>query len=941
MTPERWERIQELYHAARLRTEVDRARFLTDACAGDEPMLREVQALLEQPVSTGSFVDFLGGPAPAHLRGQPTGEMLTGMRVGHYQVLSLLGQGGMGEVYRAHDVKLGRDVAIKVLPTVFTSDAERLARFDSEARMLAALNHPHIGAIYGLEDIDRLPALVLELVEGDTLADRLLGGPISLRHALGFARQTADALDAAHRQGIIHRDLKPANIKITPDGVVKVLDFGLAKAGATEHPSTEDVSRTATAAVGATRAGVILGTVTYMSPEQARGLTVDTRTDIWSFGCVLFEMLTGRPPFTGETIAETIAAILERDPDWKALPSGTPARIRELLRRCLHRDVGRRLQNIAEARETIEHALRGWNRWRVATMASAAVAALTIGGALWWREPARPPDRSEWIQLTQFPDSVVQPALSPDGRMVTFVQGETNPLVPFTIGQVFVKHLPDGEPVQLTHDRTAKMTPVFSPDGSRIVYGTINERFEWDTWSVRVPDGEPQLWLRNASGLIWNGPNHVLFAEMKNNPHMGIVTSEESRLGQRDVYVPADAQGMAHLAYPSPDRHWALLVEMDANHIWMRCRVVSLDGRTTAHLVGPIHGGCTYGAWSPDGRWIYLTSNAGGVPHIWRQRFPDGPPEQITSGPTEEEGIAMAPDGRSFVTAVALRSAALWLHTTDGDSPVPLDGNAVDATFTSDGTRLLFRAVPSLGEYPVPGELRVADLKSGRSEPLLPGFKVTDYDVDRDGVHVVVEAVDRDGTPRLWLAALDRQTAPRQIANVEGRQPRFGANGDILFRRREAAATFLYSMHSDGSDLHRAMAPPVQLLGAVSRDGRWIVGWTSREGKDASAWQAFSLDGAQPRFLGGPGIAWQWSPGGERVSVSNGLVAENRSYVIPLPSREPFPPLPAEGFQSEKQIAALPGARRIDAVVVPGPSADVYAFYRRTAQRNLYRIPLR
>src|SRR5262245_46888799 len=296
MTPERWEQVQELFHRARTWPELERDHLLAEACASDEALRREVQGLLEQPLSTGGFVDFLGGPAPAHLSSGPT---LTGRRFGSYQVLSLLGRGGMGEVYRAHDMKLGRDVAIKVLPDVFTADAERLTRFDSEARMLAALNHPHIGAIYGLEDVDHVPALVLELVEGDTLADRRRTGPTLPQDALRYVRQIADALDAAHRKGIVHRDLKPANIKITADGVVKVLDFGLAKATANEDTWAGNEPQSATAAIGVTRVGVILGTVDYMSPEQARGLPVDARTDVWAFGWGPYEMATGAPPVAG------------------------------------------------------------------------------------------------------------------------------------------------------------------------------------------------------------------------------------------------------------------------------------------------------------------------------------------------------------------------------------------------------------------------------------------------------------------------------------------------------------------------------------------------------------------------------------------------------------------------------------------------------------------
>ena len=259
-----------------------------------------------------------------------------GSRIGVYEILAPIGAGGMGEVYRARDTKLGRDVALKILPPAFTADADRVARFEREARLLASLNHPHIGAIYGFEDAGDMPALVLELVEGDTLDDLVHRGPLTLSEALAVAQQVADALDAAHASGIIHRDLKPSNIKITPDGVVKVLDFGLAKVPAAEG-SGPDLSRSPTMASDGTNVGLILGTAAYMSPEQARGKTVDKRTDIWAFGCVLYEMLTGRRAFHGETLSDTIVAILERQADWTRLPVGTPSAVRHLLQRCLER----------------------------------------------------------------------------------------------------------------------------------------------------------------------------------------------------------------------------------------------------------------------------------------------------------------------------------------------------------------------------------------------------------------------------------------------------------------------------------------------------------------------------------------------------------------------------------------------------------------------------
>ena len=274
-----------------------------------------------------------------------------GRRLGAYEITAHLGSGGMGEVYRARDTRLQRDVAIKVLPDLFTQDPGRLARFEREAQMLASLNHPHIAGIYGVEDAGPVRGLVLELVEGPTLAECIARGPLAVPEALAIAAQIADALEAAHTAGIVHRDLKPANIKVRPDGSVKVLDFGLAKV-VDERTSTESgQSPTITAA---TQIGMILGTARYMAPEQARGSSVDKRADVWAFGCVIYEMLTGRAAFPGDTITETLAAVLERDPDWSLLPASTPPAIHRLLRRSLQKDPRRRLRDVADARLEID-----------------------------------------------------------------------------------------------------------------------------------------------------------------------------------------------------------------------------------------------------------------------------------------------------------------------------------------------------------------------------------------------------------------------------------------------------------------------------------------------------------------------------------------------------------------------------------------------------------
>ena len=337
MTPDRERDVERICHETLERPIADRAGFLAEACGGDEAVRAEVEELLAQDAAAGSFLERPALVEAARELGTPSPALRPGQKLGSYTVVSRLGSGGLGEVYRARDATLRREVAIKVLPTLFTSDPKRLDRFEREALLLASLNHPNIATIHGVEHAEGTHALILEVVEGETLAERLqaaalrgqsgLGLPLS--DALTIARQIAEGLEAAHEKGIIHRDLKPTNIKIRPDGVVKLLDFGLAKAAAGDaHGAGAAVSATVTA--GPTRDGMILGTPAYMSPEQARGETVDVRTDIWAFGCVLYELLAGRRSFAGPTLSDTIAAVLEHEPDWSALPVTTPSSVRRL-----------------------------------------------------------------------------------------------------------------------------------------------------------------------------------------------------------------------------------------------------------------------------------------------------------------------------------------------------------------------------------------------------------------------------------------------------------------------------------------------------------------------------------------------------------------------------------------------------------------------------------
>jgi eukaryotic-like serine/threonine-protein kinase len=445
-----------------------------------------------------------------------------GTRVGPYEVTAFLGEGGMGRVWRAHHTALKRDDALKVLPDVFVADPERLARFQREAQVLASLNHPNIAHVYGLEEADGTRALVMELVEGPTLADRIAEGTIPLDEALPIAKQVAAALETAHEQGIIHRDLKPANIKVRPDGTVKVLDFGLAKAVEPTVAFSPSHSHSPTITTPAmTQAGVILGTAAYMSPEQARGKAVDRRADVWAFGCVLFEMLTARRAFTGETVVDTISAIVSREPDWQRLPVQTPSVIRRLLQRCLAKDIRRRLHDIADARIEIEESLdasgdvpeTGGRSGRLGGGAATvlAIAFLGIGiatGMLLTR--AQPEDGTTASHAVRYaihidglaPNST--PVISRDGRQIAVVGSK-----PDGSSAIWVQALDEEKPRELPGTSGASL-PFWSPDG-----GSIGFFADGAVKRVELNGGPSQRIARAEEllGAAWSSTGVIVFSE--------------------------------------------------------------------------------------------------------------------------------------------------------------------------------------------------------------------------------------------------------------------------------------------------------------------------------------------------------------------------------------------------------------------------------------------
>jgi Tol biopolymer transport system component len=959
MTPERLRQIEDLFHAARERTLAERGPFLAGACSGDSALRHDVQRLLDQQPA-GVF----DAPVAALVAGlviAPEARLEPGSAVGPYRIERLLGAGGMGEVYRARDTTLGRDVAIKILPRAFTSDPERLARFEREARMLAALNHPHIGAIYGIEESDGVRALVLELAEGETLADRLQRGPVAATEALTIARQIADALDAAHEKGIIHRDLKPANVKITADGVVKVLDFGLAKAVASDE-TVRDLPHAPGLTVGGTRKGIIIGTAAYMSPEQARGLTVDKRTDIWAFGCLLFEMLTGRAAFAGETVTDTLAAILDREPDWMGLPATAPPAAGRLLRLCLDKDPRHRLRDIGDARVELEWPAAEPQRpsrpaYRaVALMLTLLILAAAIGLFYAARRSGAVTSPAEYTPITNFTDSAVAPSLSPDGRMVTFIRSggsaahrlpdEGEPFV--NRGQIYVKLLPNGESVQLTNDSTSKSAPVFTPDGSRIAY-TRTTPGHWDTWTVPVLGGPPARFLPNASGLTWITDHRVLFSEIPNGigAHMGIVTATDARADSRQIYLPANEHAMAHYSYASPDGRSVLLVEMTGAHRFDQpCRLIPFDGSSHGRQIGP-QGACTSAAWSPDGRWMYFGAGVGGGTHLWRQSFPNGAPEQITFGPLEEEGIAVAPDGRSLVTSIGTRRSAIWIHDATGERAISSEGYATLPRLSRDGTRVFYLLARDGWQtatwVPSSAELRSVDLASGKSDSVLLGVSVSGYDISRDEKEVAFTTTESNGESLIWLASLDRSAPPHQVAR--GDQVSFGADGHLVFRSVEEQTNVLVRIKSDGSGRERITAVPIVHKYGVSPDGEWVVVHSTGTGVNmGNPTLVIPIRGGAPSRVCPSLCLAAWSPDGKFFYVKfdrESVTSPGKTLVIRVVAGQSLPDLPVSGIDGAAGGVTLPGARVIEyGSLSTGPDPSTFVFTKADVQRNLYRIPL-
>ena len=895
---------------------------------------------------------------------------MVGETISHYRVIGKLGHGGMGVVYRAKDTRLERYVALKFLPEDVAHDPQALERFQREAKSASALNHPNICTIYDVGESDGREFIAMELLEGQTLQERISNRALPTEELLELAIQIADGLAAAHAKGIVHRDIKPSNIFLTESGHAKILDFGLAGKSA-KRAKVAVNSAMPTGSLGEehlTSPGTAVGTIAYMSPEQARGEDLDERTDIFSFGAVLYEMATGRPPFVGQTSAVIFDGILRQHPiSPSRLNHELPPELEHIILKALEKERDIRYQSAAEVRADLKRAMRDSSSGRVKTVQVAVpsrsraglyvIAALFLLGLavtlpmLWIRSraPAIAPT-SQWVQVTTYTDGAASPAISPDGRFLAFLR-DADPFIAH--GQLYVKLLPDGDPVRLTNDSRGKMGPAFSPDGSRLAYTAINNKWSWDTFVVPVMGGTPEILLPNASALTWVPDHRVMFSEITTGIYMKVVTATEGRSDERDLYLPSDGEiGMAHRSYLSPDRQQVLIAEMD-NHGWRPCRLVPFGSPSRGMAVGPANAKCTNAAWSPDGKWMYFSADTGNGFHLWRQRYPSGTPEQLTFGPTEEENVAIAPDGRSLYTSIGTNQSSIYLHDATGDHPVSTEGYAYSPQLSADGSKVYYLVRSGATRAFIAGELWEADVVSGRKQKLLPGVLVTRYDVSPDGKRLAYAALDPEGRSSLWLAPMDRHRPPRLLTKMEAYRPFFGPDNTVFFLGRDGSRDYIYRIHEDGTALLRVVSKPAIFLNAVSPDGRWVIAWIEGDSEEArEAVAAYPVDGGPSRLICtacGTGPSF---PGASIISYSPdqkylymridkpGMEAR-KTYVYRLPKGQALPDFPATGVLNEQDLARMSGVQTIDEPnVFPGMDPHVYAAMRLSSQRNIFRIPL-
>jgi eukaryotic-like serine/threonine-protein kinase len=849
MDPERWQRVDSLYHQAAARTGDDRTTFLDEACDGDDALRRELESLLAHDDPAGSFLEEAALSVAAR---EVADQMprLTGRRFGPYVVGELLGAGGMGDVYRAEDTVLRREVAIKILPDTFDADPGSLERFEQEARTLASLSHPHIAVIYGVQEAEGVRGLVLELVEGDTLADRIRRGPIQLGEALQIAHEIAEALDAAHQRGIVHRDLKPANIKITADRVTKILDFGLAQAAPVSPGTSGEPAPDA-------QREVIRGTAAYMSPEQARGEIVDKRTDIWAFGCVVYEMLTGRAPFARDTTTETVAAVLEGEPDWTLLSNIAPADLCLLVRRCLDKDAKRRRRDIGDVLSDLDALSRPSpasesvrrpqpsRAWFAVLIGAVTLLAIAAGAGVMWRPAVAPP--SELLSNLSlvlpanmdFPSSEEnQIAVSPDGTMIAYIAVAAG-----NAPRLLLKRLDTAE-TQILSDTIDARDPFFSPDGRWIGF------FAGDTLrTLSIADGKSQViaHVRSGADPSWV-PGSIVFGEGGDVPDGGI----------RRV---ADSGGPVEML-SRPDR-----ARGETNHLTPQ---VLSDGRTvlyTVRTIGP-HGATFSVVVRPPGGTARVVV------------------DDASHGRYVGAGALIYQRGHSlFVTAFdpkTLTASGAGTALFSDLSPSP---NSARSIWAAGGDVLVYR--------PRNENLRFVWVTRHGSELSLPGPEqpYSSPSLSPNGDRIAVE-IGNDGKFDIWLFDLARQALSRVTSDGVSRYPMWTPDGLHLgMVRRRTGSMDLYWQMADGTGVQ----PLVQgeypsWIGSWTPDARTLIYMQDNPVTHSDLW-AIDLNGQRAfrplvqtpaREYGG-----RLSPDGRWLSYVSDETGRFELYVVPFQARHP------------------------------------------------------
>ena len=774
--------------------------------------------------------------------------LVPGARIGQYEIVTLLGAGGMGEVYRARDARLQRDVAIKIVRDLAAGGPDRVARFRREAQVLASLNHPHIGAIYGVEDVGESGALVLELVDGPTLADRIARGPIVFDEAMAIARQIADALAAAHDQGVVHRDLKPANIKLRPDGTVKVLDFGLAKVFADESGSSEPFN-SPTLSLGATHAGVILGTAAYMSPEQARGKAVDKRTDVWAFGCVLYEMLAGRRAFAGDEVSDTLAFVITRDVDWEALPKETPAAVRRLLRRCLEKDRTRRLRDVgdagldlndisggAEAREmpsskvgTRQRSI-GVGLAGLAIGAAAATAVLLLARS-WQGVPQRAAERFAIVPSASAPlvptTNLRTILISPDGGRILYVTVD---------GRLMMRTLDRLDVVPLLETGLLS-APFFAPDGNAVGF------FKLGTSEMyRVPiAGGPTIPVTRSVGVsrgaTWLPDDSIVFATTA--AATGLLRVPSAGGEPKTITVPDAKAGELDHVWPEalPGGRTLLFTVVSAGGI-SNAQIAALDLQTGTRK-NLLRGG-TNALYLPTGHLLYSAGGSMRIVPFDADRLevrgdPVPVPEPMAISSVGAVNASISRDGTLVYVPGAGMNAAqrslAWVDRTGHEERIDTPSAPFAVPRVSpDGSRIVSHFEADTSDVVVADLRRHSQVRLtfGKSPSIRPLWSA-------DGKWVLFRS-DIDG-PAIYRKASDGGGSIERITPVAGDGSAHAVTPDgrklVYAQISQNTARDLWMVDIEGKEKPQPLVaePGDQANAVISPDGRWLAYHSSEAGE--------------------------------------------------------------------------------------------------------------